>query len=374
VFAVKSFRPGRRHRDRGFTLIEVLVVITIIGLLVALLLPAVQAAREAARRIQCTHNLKQIALAAHNYHATAEVFPPGDLGGWSGWSAHARLLPFLEQGPLYNALNFAFGNRIPYGSQWGDPARTEVNTTVTLTRITSFLCPSSIGPTGNLAFPPTDGPRPGNCYFASMGASLHFGGDLRYARPIGMFMNNGPPIGFRAVTDGTANTICFGEWLVGDCDPNRLSRQDVIAMGDLGPNGEVNNWDAATMNMPLGNANGAFRKWLSTIPAAATASVGNPALNKSRLGEIWASGTFGLGMGNTLLPPNSPYPNAQILGRHAEDFDTPGVYGLSSNHPGGANVAFADGSVHWLKSSTEITIVWALGSRSQGEIVSADSY
>ena len=189
-----------------------------------------------------------------------------------------------------------------------------------------------------------------------------------------MFMNNDPTLGLRDVTDGSANTIFFGEWLVGDCDPNRLSSQDVIAMGDLGPNGEVNNWDAATMNMPLGDANGAFRRWLATIPPAAGASVGNPALNKSWLGEMWAAGTFGLGMGNTLLPPNSPYPNAQILGRGAEDFDTPGIYGMSSNHPGGANVALVDGSVHWLKSTTEMTIVWALGSRSQGELVSADSY
>ena len=358
---------------RGFTLIELLVVIAIIGVLIALLLPAVQAAREAARRMQCANNLKQIALAAQNYHAANEVFPLGDLGGWSGWSAHARLLPYLDQSPLYNAVNFAFGNRIYYGSPSLEPgedtAHTEVNTTVTLARLTSFLCPSSIGPTGNLRFPPTEGPRPGNCYFASMGPSLHFDGGLRYARPTGMFMNNGPPLAFRDVTDGASNTILFGEWLVGDCDPNRLSRQDVIAMGDFGPGG-----DSPTMNMPFGDANGAFRRWLAIIPPVAAASVGNPALNKSWLGEMWAAGICGLGMGNTLLPPNSPYPNAQIGGWNAEDFDTPGIYGMSSNHPGGADVALVDGSVRWLKSSTEMTIVWALGSRSQGELVSADSY
>ena len=363
--------PYHRRCRSGFTLIEVLVVIAIIGLLIALLLPAVQAAREAARRMQCANNLKQIALAAHTYYDSHGVFPTGDLGGWSGWSAHTRLLPYLDQSPLFNAVNFAFGNRIPYGSPWGDPARTEVNTTATLARIAGFLCPSSIAPTGNLRFPPTDGPRPGNSYFASMGPSLHFGGDLRHARPTGMFMNNGPTLGLRDVTDGSANTILFGEWLVGDCDPNRLSRQDVIAMGDFGPGG-----DSPTMNMPLGDVDGAFRRWLATIPPAAGASVGDPALNKSWLGEMWAAGTCGLGMGNTLLPPNSPYPNAQILGRPggAEDFDTPGVYGLSSNHPGGAQVALVDGSVRWLKSSTTVTVVWALGSRSQGELVSADSY
>jgi prepilin-type processing-associated H-X9-DG protein len=78
-------------------------------------------------------------------------------------------------------------------------------------------------------------------------------------------------------------------------------------------------------------------------------------------------------MGNTLLPPGSPYNHAQILGTKAEDFDTPGVSGLSSLHPGGARVAMADGSVRFLKSTTAAPVVWALGSRAQGEALSADS-
>src|SRR5215210_4645960 len=105
----------------GFTLIELLVVIAIIGVLIALLLPAVQAAREAARRIQCTNNLKQLGLGLHNYHSANETFPPGGSRNpydppnktdgspsWSSWSAHALLLPYLEQKPLYDAANFWF--------------------------------------------------------------------------------------------------------------------------------------------------------------------------------------------------------------------------------------------------------------------------
>src|SRR5262245_7342752 len=96
---------------RGFTLIELLVVIAIIAVLIALLLPAVQAAREAARRAQCTNNLKQIALALHNYHDTTLSFPPGGindrgfLGTWWSWASF--ILPRLEQGPLYNSINFS---------------------------------------------------------------------------------------------------------------------------------------------------------------------------------------------------------------------------------------------------------------------------
>ena len=104
---------------RGFTLIELLVVIAIIAVLISLLLPAVQSAREAARRAQCTNNLKQIGLAIHNYHTANDVFPlgtslqptdtAGDPGVWASWSAQALMLGYLEQTPLYNAINFNWG-------------------------------------------------------------------------------------------------------------------------------------------------------------------------------------------------------------------------------------------------------------------------
>ena len=111
-----------KQNRRGFTLIELLVVIAIIAVLIALLLPAVQAAREAARRAQCVNNLKQIGLALHNYHTSIDRFPmavskapfwgPGDTDGqwgygrWTGWSAQALLLGYLDQTPMYNAANF----------------------------------------------------------------------------------------------------------------------------------------------------------------------------------------------------------------------------------------------------------------------------
>ncbi len=127
---------SRSASRRGFTLIELLVVIAIIGVMVALLLSAVQSAREAARRMQCKNNLKQIGLAMHNYHGTHSSFPPGRLrsmvdGQGRCFSAYAYLLPYLEANPLYSQIDF---NANP-----DDPA---ANGTALGQTIPYFLCPS----------------------------------------------------------------------------------------------------------------------------------------------------------------------------------------------------------------------------------------
>jgi prepilin-type N-terminal cleavage/methylation domain-containing protein len=134
---------------RGFTLIELLVVIAIIAVLIALLLPAVQAAREAARRAQCINNLKQIGLAMHNYEGTMKVLPWG-LGpdGWNDWGIFPMLLPGLEQGPLFNMINFAnTGNAVSTGNNgtttlpFAGGAGFQ-NTTVFLSTLKVLQCPS----------------------------------------------------------------------------------------------------------------------------------------------------------------------------------------------------------------------------------------
>lgn len=138
---------GKENAVRGFTLIELLVVIAIIGVLVALLLPAVQAAREAARRAQCTNNLKQIGLASHNYESSNGCFPAGyqswkgsgfrddQTGDWGpGWGWLAALLPGVEQVTLYNAANLNM------------PCWHAANTTAALTSINIYLCPSAANP------------------------------------------------------------------------------------------------------------------------------------------------------------------------------------------------------------------------------------
>src|SRR5690348_13363141 len=134
-----------RRRAPGFTLIELLVVIAIIGVLIALLLPAVQAAREAARRAQCTNNLKQLGLALHNYESANGCFPPAGkaitltsppavIFPDMGFSAQARLLSYLEGGSQYNALNFAY----EYNDAGGG------NFTGASTVVAIFICPSAV--------------------------------------------------------------------------------------------------------------------------------------------------------------------------------------------------------------------------------------
>jgi prepilin-type N-terminal cleavage/methylation domain-containing protein/prepilin-type processing-associated H-X9-DG protein len=363
-----------RRSGPGFTLIELLVVIAIIAVLIALLLPAVQAAREAARRAQCTNNLKQIGLGLHNYLSSNDCFPPGGLLAWApttskfitngDFSAQARVLGYMEQQALSNSANFSVA---PLNDTYGVLA----NSTVVLNRLNVFLCPSAPPPsfllTGLATGPLSNFQAPGNSYFASMGSSLEFNGANTGGPPNGLFQFVGASalgrISIAAVTDGTSNTIAFGEWKIGTGNLNTVTiPQDVIFAG-------MGSFQTNTGDMVMPGGAQKFQAWTAQCVAGAS----NSGLRGPRtvtLGQLWSIGLPILTLGNTLLGPNPKIPNCGF----ANAYNNPGMYTLSSYHPGGCNVAMGDGSVRFVKDSISLQTIWALGSRAQGEVISADAF
>jgi len=354
----------------GFTLIELLVVISIIAVLIALLLPAVQSAREAARRAQCVNNLKQIGLALHNYHSANNSFPmgasasknpvnAGDSSGnaciaWMGWSAHALMLPYLEQSPLYNAANFYFD---PI-----DSASAAFNSTVVNTKINSFLCPSD----GNAGQSFT------NSYYASEGTSTRADAGTS-TNPCGVSSQSSTGLFYYSVannisgaSDGTSNTVAFSEGLVGN---NGVLRQRWVTGVNLGSGSGFYdaNQDIVTTMSTLQQCSSAF--------LTATANAG---LSSDR-GQTWAWGAESMTMFNTIVPPSSTqYTFGQCrfgcntCGTQSADHSQ--ITNAHSNHSGGANVLLADGSVRFIKGSVALQTWWALGTKANGEVISGDSY
>jgi prepilin-type N-terminal cleavage/methylation domain-containing protein/prepilin-type processing-associated H-X9-DG protein len=383
------FKPAL---SRGFTLIELLVVIAIIAVLISLLLPAVQAAREAGRRASCVNNLKQLGLALHNYISANDTLPPGGFPGYlpeygifinnADFSVHARLLPYLEQQSLYNAANFSVA---AFNSSVGDL----INHTVHATRVSAFLCPSSTAPGWLIEGTNTqleDIQAPGNSYFASVGSSLEFDASWTGGPPNGVFAYQGALTAFEytvvansrstkpptlaSITDGTSNTVAFGEWKIGSGNLSVVTiPQDIILWGTTFPPGLTRG--TPTMQMPNGAAG------LQLFLASCASVAANPANRFSKtpsLGEDWLMDLVGYSLGNLVTSPNPKTPNCIVDATNNQTLDSPGVYGLSSFHPGGANVTLCDGSVRFLKDSISLSTIWALGSRAQGEVISADSY
>lgn len=331
MFAQKKLRCYRG----GFTLIELLVVIAIIAVLISLLLPAVQSAREAARRVQCTNNMKQISLALHNYENANGMLPPGRTSYPHLWSSLAQMLPYMEQTYLYNAINFSFPPITAAGLS-GDP-----NITAVGTQPSSFLCPSD--PKSDRLVPQFGATN----FVGNAGTGTYNGGSFKIDAgpllPDGIFYDRAS-VRFTQITDGLSGTIAFSETLKG------------------------NGQDLSGVALPQVNV----RTNISSIGTSATALT-EAACNASTTwvgdrGREWCRGSFVMATYNHYYTPNSKSPDCTNPGRAMA------LTAARSSHPGGVNVALCDGSVRFVKDSTATATWRALATRGGGELISADAY
>jgi prepilin-type N-terminal cleavage/methylation domain-containing protein/prepilin-type processing-associated H-X9-DG protein len=357
--------PRPRGRS-GFTLIEMLVAISIIGLLIALLLPAVQMAREAARRASCSNNLKQLGLAAHNYQGIWDVLPsqcvylaPTCAGGWTqSWAL--QLLPGLEQNAAFNAQNFDYGPDQPQ------------NTTTGVTQLGVLLCPSD-GAT------PPDPPRQPMNYHGNLGGP----GVLRnwmglvvpaYTRcPFPPYQpwwgadSNLGVIRLAGIPDGLSNTALLSEKLIG------LNSSTAIAVASQ--NARRGLFPAVPATPNTGNIGQAlsFLDACRTLPGTAS-DTGDPYPSGARW--TWS---FPWHISNDVYthyntPNGLSCRSTTTANDNVEGGGQTGIITATSNHPGGVNACFADGSVRFIKDGVDLRTWWALGTRNMGEVISGGAY
>ncbi|MDR1493279.1 MAG: DUF1559 domain-containing protein [Planctomycetaceae bacterium] len=315
---------------RAFTLVELLVVIAIIGVLIALLLPAVQAAREAARRMQCSNKLKQLMLASQNYHDTHQSFCSG--GSFKAESSpFIALLPFIEQQAKYDTLKQVTINSF---NSLFDVAYQDV----------PFLaCPSDGGVknvhVGNFSSGTNVG-LSGTNYMFSMGDTTLGSGysdhTLALVNMRGFYGGMNIYRSMAAITDGTSNTIAFAETLIGQADNEGMVGRGVVQ---------------GMTESEVSYATGTKPKITNTPKDCATKRNGKAlsgTLNSKGRGRAWQFMPPSQCAFQTILPPNSPSCSA------GGSWNNSSVFSSASNHTGGVNAAYVDGSVHFINDTINI--------------------
>lgn len=341
------------HLKRGFTLVELLVVIAIIGVLIALLLPAVQQAREAARRMQCSNNLKQLGLAIHNYHDTHLEFPPAGIGEWSatsGWARQAswfvRVMPFMEQKAAYDTVSVPDSTFDNLSAGWAAPTRGW--RAMHEGRIDSLWCPSS--------------PLPRTQAYPTSSATQSLGAPAEIEIQISDYAGNSGC----AIVGGTTSDNSAGSFVWG---------------GYIADNGVLPVYWRGS-GAPYGNSGVGFHKL--TDGSSNTIAVGEQSnfhdqVNDYRAslvnGGLWScgTGTHSSGLGNYVVT-NFPI-NALSMGWVGK---APG-WGLTtakfnntayrSAHPGGAQFTLADGSTRFIPETIDFATYTALMDRNDGTVV-----
>ena len=356
-----------RNSRPAFTLIELLVVIAIIAILISLLLPAVQSAREAARRASCINHLKQIGLGMHHYESTQGLFPPGRIntyvaGNGHCWGAHSQMLPFMEQQGLFNGMNFSINPDPDYTT-----TSAVANMTASITQLNFLLCPSDSGPTMV---------QVGGGMYAVHNYMLNVGSGFAVVQnpgtgasaPNGIFFENSG-VRISSITDGTSQTVAMSESLHSSAGaPTGFSSAAVFKQDPVGGFVITGN-NSAGNGPPITSDSDYLARCITSSP---------PRFQPTR-GVKWLYGAPGHSMYNHRRPPNDKgydcrggLPHSD---KSAADWNNLSLnITARSRHPGGANALFCDGSVKFVKNSVN-SITWqALGSRNGGEVVSADAY
>ena len=349
----------RRHC--GFTLVELLVVVAIIGILIGMLLPAVQMVREAARRTVCANNIRQIALAVHNYESALQEFPvnqigPGVTNGSGGfrtgnYSWLVPILPFIEQENIFNQFDMSINNGDGDGYKVSD---SHPNALAVSQLIDTYLCPSDTPNRANSILMGSANPAPSNYagnagwpsystgFTGERGTPGRFNGAIPLvhpSRPVGWHGNG--RVGFQNITDGTSNTALVAERLIQQGNSRRT----------------ITDGDPRMSSLHILERNQTQERIVRQMNSSHT-----HLFESAHIGRSWSSG-WPLA-GPTYMHVQPPNANIGHYGTSEDEGDF--VLTASSQHPTGVNLALVDGSVKFIEDKISLEVWWALGSRDDG--------